>query len=398
MGVPFRVQSEAYFVPETTACARTVSLHRSSKILAACKDVRQSAIILRLCAGLAPYRKQARLEAKAFVTFVTLSMVLGACGSDDNGDDEPSNSNSPAVEQPGESDPVEDFPDVPPPAPDQVSLELTEGSIDPGGELILCEYFEPLEQDLYVRKMDVYQGASGHHVVLFRALVDYAPGTIRDCGESGMSEMMVVLTPVTAPEFAAAYVEFPEGAALKVPSGTQLIAQAHYINTGLAPLRFRDTVHLSVMDPADVQRTVFVYGNGDVDFSLPPGADVTEGIECDIPFDMSPMIAVPHMHYNGTSFYADVGRDGAFTPVIDVPVWEDVMRDTPPVTNFMNMPEGEAMVYRRGDVLRTFCSWRNETSNVLEYPYEMCATFGYFFSDDPAAADFLCAGNRDATR
>lgn len=110
------------------------------------------------------------------------------------------------------------------------------------------------------------------------------------------------------------------------------------------------------------------------------------------------MIAVPHMHQNGTSFYADVGRDGTFVPIIDVGVWEDVMRDTPPVTNFMNMPEGQAVVYRQGDVIRTFCSWRNETSTTLEFPYEMCATFGYFFSDDPAAADFLCAGHRDAMR
>jgi hypothetical protein len=308
------------------------------------------------------------------------------CGSDESG---------PAGEQPDDvmkpDDAIGKDPDPPPPGPGVIELQFAEGEANPGEEVNFCEWLDPLEEDIYVSRLDTYQDRGGHHLIFYRWNGEpKAPGTIEDCADGrAMAQMMLVATPIVAPENEAAYVEFEAGSALLIEAGTQMIAQYHYINTGDTVMKFQDVAHFTTVPKADVQRVILTFGMGSIDYSLPPGMVTTEAFECDVPFDMEPVLAFPHMHEHGVKFLADVGTAGERRTVIDVGEWEPGMRDVPPITNYLET----SAVFHKGEKIRTFCTWENDESEPLTFPYEMCATAGYFSSDDPAATNILCAGS-----
>ena len=275
-----------------------------------------------------------------------------------------------------------------------VQLTMSPGEAGPGGETILCEYLAPLEKDLYITRLDTFQQAGGHHLVFYRWLgAEKAAGVIEDCAEGKtMSQMMLVLTPIVAPKGNTAHVEFPAGMALHIAAGTQLVAQYHYINATDQPIPFRDVARLRTVPVEQVKQVVRTFGFGSLDYSLPPGKEYTDSFACDVPYDMKPVVAFPHMHHLGVRFRADVGTAGVFVPFIDVARWEPGMRDVPPLTNWLAEPPPTPAVFHRGEQIRTFCTWVNTTSAALGFPEEMCATAGYFTADDPAADNLICTG------
>lgn len=65
------------------------------------------------------------------------------------------------------------------------------------------------------------------------------------------------------------------------------------------------------------------------------------------------------------------------------------MRDEPPVKDYgVETP----LQLKAGDVMRTTCVFNNTTGRKLDFPHEMCATYGYFFPAPPGAEEFTCAG------
>jgi hypothetical protein len=320
----------------------------------------------------------------------TLALLLPGCGDDGTSDDGEASVASDLAEvaplpeggvvvdmQPGV--PVELLPGT-------SQIDFPEQIIPAASEIQTCMFMEPLKETTFFKALRAFQGRYGHHLILFKTSAPEEPGTVRDCTEAG--EMKFITPVLSSVNFGLE--KFPEGMALEVEAGAQLVVQQHYVNTSEEPIRVRDSIHVETVRGDSVQELAGFYGISELLFQLEPTSeDTTLRFECTIPADLNLLMVGPHMHEWGTQFYADVGAAENPTRVIDIPEWEAEYRDDPPVAEFSRE---NPLAVSQGDVIRTTCVWQNTTDHVIGFPEEMCATYGYFFPATPEMKEWTCAG------
>lgn len=302
-----------------------------------------------------------------------LVLTFTACGSDPVQD---------------ETGPVQDYPTITEPLIEGtvVRYELEEQIIPSGTDVVLCHFLEATTEEVYVTAFESMQGRHGHHLIIFKALVPEAPGTVRTCSTPAD---MVKFTPViSSVQFGLE--KFPDGMAIRVPAGAQIVLQQHYVNTSARDIRVKDIGFMHTVPKEEVRTLAGFFGLSDVFLDLPPQQDSALEFDCPVPFDMNVLLVGPHMHEWGRKFTADLARPSGVESLIAVD-WHADYRDEPPVASFeMSTP----LVVKEGDIIRTRCDFHNDTDEAIKFPKEMCATYGYFFPADPARDQFLCAGSR----
>ena len=117
---------------------------------------------------------------------------------------------------------------------------MPEDIIEVGQDVQTC--FVPeidFTTDVYVRRADAYQGSLGHHVVIFGSAVPRKAGEIFDCSDlSLMSSLLPMITPQQARGSAEDDKrEIPEGFYLRIPAGSRIVLQSHYVNYTDNPIR-----------------------------------------------------------------------------------------------------------------------------------------------------------------
>jgi hypothetical protein len=276
----------------------------------------------------------------------------------------------------------------PPPEASQ-SWDLTEQIIQPGDDVQICHFLEETTEEMWVKSFNSFQGKYGHHLIIFKARITEKPGTIRDCTSA---EDMIRLSPIiSSVQFGLE--RFPDGMAIRVPRGSQIVLQQHYVNTSEKPIRVKDVAYVETVPASDVMVPAGFFGISDIDFELAPNATDVQRVafECEVPRDMKLLLAGPHMHEWGTQFVAEMGPASGPTEVLRVDKWEAWMRDEPPVHDWGKDAPFEL---KEGDVMRTACTFKNTTSRKLIFPTEMCATYGYYFPAPNGSEEFTCAGRR----
>jgi hypothetical protein len=248
-----------------------------------------------------------------------------------------------------------------------------ETTIPANTETMTCAFLEPTTEDQYVTALTSYQGKFGHHLVIFKAVVKEEAGAVRLCNTGAdMTNLIPILSSVN---FGLA--KFPDGMAVFVPKGTQVVLQQHVVNTGDRPVVTHDAVHVTRASPADVKTISGFYGLSDVTFNIAPQEqETTLTFECEVPQDMKVLLMGPHMHEWGTRFKAWAGAKASPAKIIDVPVWEAQFRDEPPAIEF---PKDAPLALKKGDIVRTACTFKNTTGEPIKFPKEMCATYGYYY-------------------
>lgn len=307
-------------------------------------------------------------------------IVAGAlAGCSASGSDPGDNNNNTAVD---------DFAVVPAAQPGEtMEWHLPDQIIPAGKEKMFCYYQEVLDSETYLKTFRSYQGQSGHHLILFSAVVPQAPGTVEDCSDM---EDMVRYRPIISNE-RFGIDEFPEGMALYVKRGTQLVLQQHVVNASAHDVRVRDVARASPAPESSVDTLVGFMGLADISFKIPPGQQQKVSFDCTVPYDANILVLGPHMHEWGTKFSTTMGPSaGPQETLIDVPVWTAEYRDEPPVTMY-SQTNPKAM--RGGDVIHTECTFHNTSDGELGFPSEMCATFGYFYPAHKDDSEFICAGS-----
>lgn len=328
---------------------------------------------------------------------VALLAVFGACGcGTDGGDSDPAATTDPVVATdssdsdpgtdplptPTEQEPLDDRAEVPP-APDGV-LEywFPEQVIPAASEKQLCLYMDKLEEDTYMSMFDAFQGKYGHHLLFFRAAIEQPPGTVKDCTDaSGMA----TLIPAVFPQNFFGTEAMPEGMAVLLKAGTQLVLQSHYVNATLQDIRVRDAIHVHTATPESVTTRLGFYALTDVSFKAQPGKD-SVSFDCVVPQDMTFLMAGPHMHEWGDWMKVEAGPPEALAAIVDIPKWESDFRDLPPVSTFIDEP----LVLHAGDTVRVTCAWDNDLDVPLGFPKEMCALYGYFYPGTDIDDTWIC--------
>lgn len=285
---------------------------------------------------------------------------------------------------------LDDFPEMIPEkeSPRTIQVDFQEQLIHPGRDKQYCQYLDVLDDDMYIRAFHSYQGTHGHHLILFTALVQEDAGTVVDCSTG---EDMVRFRPVVSNE-RFGYEQFPPGFAVHVQKGQQLVLQQHYVNTTEHTLRVRDVVQIDPLPASEVTTLVGFLGLSDITFKFPPSPDEQSMVfDCRIPYDANLLVLGPHMHEWGVRFKTEMGpKTGPMDTLIDVPQWSADQRDLPKISKF---PVDSPMPMRGGEVIRTTCVFKNTTKHALEFPEEMCATFGYFWPAHEGNEQFVCGGD-----
>lgn len=279
-----------------------------------------------------------------------------------------------------------------------VHIETSPLEIAPGADSMTCEYLKPLDRDLVVTGFGAKQARGGHHMVLFRSIAPKDPGTVADCTSAdSMVNLLPALINMTAPEPGSIKMDFPDGTAVILPKGMQLVVQSHYINTTEMPISAQDKmdVWLSARDVSELT-LLHLFIVTATNFSIPPlTPSYTAKAGCTLQDDIQAMALGAHMHEWGKAISLDAGPSANLHRVVEVTDWQPEMRNVAPIINFVGDDQSMAAgLFKKGEDAEVTCTWSNSDSYEVGFPNEMCAYSGYYMSKDPAAPDVFCTDPR----
>ena len=166
-------------------------------------------------------------------------------------------------------------------------------------------------EDKYVVAAEARPGnpAVVHHIIAFLML----PGQT----EVTLGKMLIGYAPGTSPLI------FPEGAAMKVPAGTQIIFEMHYTPNGTEQTDISN-IGLKFIDASKVVHEVVGLEAVNHKLRIPPGAAAHLVVSSEkFREDITLLSLTPHMHLRGKSFrYEAVFPDGKSEILLDVPKYD----------------------------------------------------------------------------
>ncbi len=293
-----------------------------------------------------------------------------------------------------------DEPEDPPPVgPDELPCEPTaqfrafaDGQPDTGfnvpavDDLYMCFVFESpfgeLTQGTAWAPVIDDERVVHHWLLLKTDDESYVPGTAGPCPNDVTLETQMLMgwAPGT-PNFI-----MPEEAGLELAKPNErLVLQIHYNNTA----GHRDAADSSGValctteEPRENKAATLWLGTTEIE--VPPGETITTSGDCDTGVRASEpvkmLLSWPHMHETGASLKTELFRDGNTDNtevLVDVPTW-----------NFENQiyyPHTPAVEITPGDILRTTCTFTNDSDQTVNFGEgtndEMCFDFSIVYPID----------------
>lgn len=185
--------------------------------------------------------------------------------------------------------------------------------------------------DLWVSRATFANDGLFHHSNIFFVpghTFDEAPdGALWRCRDQGFDELTAaILGGVIYAQSTAAREEtqvFPEGAAVRIPAYSRMVAQVHLLNTSETEQTTGMTFDVTTLPPGEVAMKLAPFRFGYYDLSIPPHRDATFSTSCDVasvhearldrPLEMDVAWLLPHYHALGSLFRVEVvggARDG----------------------------------------------------------------------------------------
>ena len=170
----------------------------------------------------------------------------------------------------------------------------------------------------------------------------------------------------------------PEGFAIKVPAGKQLVLQAHYINTTGKTQKMNDSVTLQLIEPTKVKHYANYVASSHEAWTIPAKSPYETTNTCTLKQDLNIILMLGHMHELGKHYKLErVDAAGAAETLYEEE-WQLSYAQHPPLKKF---PVDKPLVLPKGTKLRQTCKWDNDTAESVIFPREMCVFFGYYFPD-----------------
>jgi hypothetical protein len=246
-------------------------------------------------------------------------------------------------------------------------------TVDPGTETYFCSY-KTLVEDLWVGDIRPLAPSGTHHVVL--SFADPGP-------PDGVYSSTDASAPVPCnglPVGNMVYAGFvgtddfimPEGVAVKIPAGKQLILNLHLYNTSDSPLSDRSGVEVVKPDPSKVTNEAEVIFSGSVlTLAVPPGPSTTTA-DCTMANDETIFAVLPHMHRTGVHMTTKaIHADGSTEVLLNQPY---------EFTAQKYLPVAPAVALLHGEKLEVACSYENPGTELHfgeSTDAEMCFSLVY---------------------
>jgi hypothetical protein len=277
---------------------------------------------------------------------------------------------------------IDGFSPPPPTASEKQIVSPVIHDILPGQDVTYCSYLDAnFDQDVDVVGYEGFQSKTGHHAILYAARVPQPVGTHLCTGDDMNNGRFLAST---GTDTSAPGQTIPPGVAFRIPKGTQVYLQTHWINASTKTIEGQAVINLDVL-PVDPSRTVaaeFVTIKID-GLNVVPGWS-TLSTECKIASPLQLYMLGGHQHEHGAHVSIDKVVGSQATRIYDQDWQSQFTFDTP----FVSFGTQQPLKFAEGDVMRVTCSWNNNTPQMIGFPDEMCVGFGYYF---PArAGDIYC--------
>lgn len=249
----------------------------------------------------------------------------------------------------------------------------------PEGESFECFYTDVVtDKDLSVVSAAGTQGPGGHHIIVYYSDEVRAPEH-HPCDDAEMASWHQVVG-ANGLGTGEPAIEMPEGLALKVPAGKQIVLQTHYINTTGKPQQYSDEVTVALTTPEDIIAYANLFAVSDMQFKVEPHAMTTSVTQTSVHRDAQIILMGGHMHERGQNFKLEIVDDaGQVQEVLYDETWSAAFASHPPLLKYtVDAPR----MMKKGTRLRQTCVWNNESPDTLQFPSEMCVTFGFYFPDE----------------
>ena len=247
------------------------------------------------------------------------------------------------------------------------------------GDAFECFYTDVVtDRELAVRGAAGEQLSGGHHVTIYYTELTKDPQH-HPCIDAEMADWRMIGGGGDEAEAAISKLRLPEGLAIRVPAGSQIVLQSHYINLG-ERFTANDSASLELIPTGSVRDYVNQFVFNDVGFAVPPHEELESVSTCTVPTDVDVIRLLGHMHEWGT-YYKLERLDGDDQPVETVieKQWEPVFASDPEILTFE--PDAPKHI-AAGTRLRQTCRWFNDTEDPILFPREMCLAYGLYFPDD----------------
>ena len=270
---------------------------------------------------------------------------------------------------------------VPGPVPAGYTRFLTPviDDIGPGEDQTWCQWLTgPLATAEDILGVSGAQSKQGHHVVLYATTDSEPVGTTRTCTTADMLSLRF-LGFVGGEGGSTSSGTMPPGVAFRVPAGTSLMANVHFINTQATAIQGQAAIDVERAAPSPSHTMASFFANTTLKLAIEPRQEATFDVTCAVQQDLPFVMAANHMHASGVSAYTevihpdgtrqDLARDASWTPDAQYnPAWS-------------RWPVGGPFVVHAGETIHTQCTWDNPGDTQLVFPDEMCAGLGFFLGE-----------------
>ncbi|MDC0678881.1 MULTISPECIES: monooxygenase [Sorangium] len=290
---------------------------------------------------------------------------------------------------------------TPQPSEDEILAPPAEGTgvqyrmvstLQPAQEIERCQLFVAPPEGLNVNREVVRFSGGSHHVLLYTTPYTSIPTETRrgvaldatqvhDCNDGPQADWEVngVVAGSQSPDGNSFLGDLPDGVALKVPPGTVLLMNTHYLNSSSNPIETDARINLYTIadDEVEVEAGMLFHYNPFI--SVPAHGSSTARMRCVTENDISVVRIQSHMHRRGVGYAANkVALDGTMTELYAHDRWEGV--PSKEFSPFLEVKAGESLDYH--------CDFNNvEDRNIaqgLTTRDEMCMLIGPYFPRSPA--------------
>ena len=267
----------------------------------------------------------------------------------------------------------------------QIILPVVKG-LQPGSDTEMCTWTNlTVDHDVDVRAVQAFQTTGGHHVVLYTTTKTQPAGTTRVCTDDDMATFR--FSAGSGGEGQYGKNEAPGNLVYRVPAGSQIVLNHHYINATQGVLDSQSAMNIWLADPGMTYRLSGSLAIVDTSLNIPPGAS-TMDIHCTMPRDFKAWYMIPHMHAYGTRITITHATPTTSETLFDVQPWDPSFTFHPPE---MRKDPDAPLVLAQGDTLNVHCEWDNTTSSNMTFGIEMCVGFAEFV-DDTNQGNLACDG------
>ena len=246
----------------------------------------------------------------------------------------------------------------------------------PGVEITRCIYL-PLghEADALVGGYHARMLAGSHHFNMFFAeptnpsVTGKPRGELTDC-DSGWKSYLA------GSQWRELDEVMPEGIAIRIPAGSIIVLEAHYVNTTDGAVPARVEVELDLVDPAKLTDELGVYFNMLSDVRVEPGERVKLSGRCPTDADVKLAVLTSHMHHYGERFEINlISADG-----VSSPLYTNDDYSHPSVLELWDAP----IVLPAGSELEWSCLYSNQTDRAVigggsAETEEMCMMAAFYY-------------------